>query len=101
MSRPTTASLVESAPGVLLANSQFTFQRSGVRSLSPTQKRLPLLRVSPRAISRIAWVNSNGLIEEGYVMPTSEPGLYKTTLKGDLLVEATVPPPTPRRKRGP
>lgn len=42
----------------------------------------------------------DGLIEEGYVVPTSEPGLYKTTLKGDLLVEATVPSPTARTKRG-
>jgi hypothetical protein len=41
-----------------------------------------------------------GLIEEGYVVPTSEPGLYKTTLKGDMLVEATVASLGPRRKRG-
>ena len=39
-----------------------------------------------------------GLIENGYVTATSEPGIYKTTLKGDLLVEATVPSPAPRTK---
>jgi hypothetical protein len=43
----------------------------------------------------------DGLIEEGYVIPTSEPGLYKTTLKGDTLVEATGPSVAPRRKCGP
>jgi hypothetical protein len=42
----------------------------------------------------------DGLIEDGYVEGTSELGLYKTTLKGDMLVSATVPPPTARRKRG-
>jgi hypothetical protein len=42
----------------------------------------------------------DGLIAEGYVEPASE-GLYKTTLKGDLLVSATVPPSTPRRRPGP
>jgi hypothetical protein len=30
------------------------------------------------------------LIEQGYVQFTSEPGIYKTTLKGDLLAEARV-----------
>jgi hypothetical protein len=29
----------------------------------------------------------DGLIEQGYVQPSSEPGVYKTTLKGDRLAE--------------
>jgi hypothetical protein len=29
----------------------------------------------------------DGLIAQGYVQPSSEPGIYKTTLKGDSLAE--------------
>lgn len=41
------------------------------------------------------------LIEEGYVMPCSDPGVYKTTLKGDTLAGARAPKPAAPRKRSP
>ena len=41
------------------------------------------------------------LIEEGYVEPCSDLSVYKTTLKGDELVRASVPKPAPAKKRRP
>jgi hypothetical protein len=38
------------------------------------------------------------LLDDGYAQETSEPGTYKTTLKGDTLVEAAAPRPASRKK---